>query len=181
MSNYIKLSNGLNIPVIGFGTYKTGSEEETIIAVKEALNNGYRQIDTASFYKNEVGIGKAIKESNVPREEIFLVSKVWNDDQGYENTIKSFNESLKRLDTDYLDLYLVHWPTKLNNETWKALETLYKEGKIKSIGVCNFKENHLEDLIKNAEIMPMVNQIEIHPKRTQKIWFLTVKVKTYRL
>ncbi len=96
MSNYIKLSNGLSMPVIGFGTYKTGSEEETIIAVKEALNNGYRQIDTASFYKNEVGIGKAIKESNVPREEIFLVSKVWNDDQGYENTIKSFNESLKR-------------------------------------------------------------------------------------
>lgn len=168
MNKYIKLSNGLNMPKIGFGTYKTGSDEETIISIKEALNNGYRQIDTASFYNNEVGIGKGIKESNVPRKEIFLVSKVWNDDQGYENTIKSFNESLKKLDTDYLDLYLVHWPTKLNNETWKALESLYKEGKVKSIGVCNFKENHLENLMKNAEIMPMVNQIEIHPKRTQK-------------
>ena len=168
MNKYIKLSNGIYMPKIGFGTYKTGNEKDTIIAIKEALNNGYRKIDTASFYCNEVGIGKAIKESHIPREEIFLVSKVWNDKHGYENTIKSFNESLKRLDTDYLDLYLIHWPTNLNTQTWRALEDLYKQGKVKSIGVCNFKENHLDDLIKNANIIPMVNQIEMHPKRTQK-------------
>lgn len=168
MKNYIELSNGIKMPIIGFGTYKTGSEEETVIAVKEALNSGYRQIDAASFYKNEEGVGKGIKESNVSRDDIFLVSKVWNDDQGYYNTIKSFNESLKKLDTDYLDLYLIHWPTKLNCETWRALEDLYKDGRVKSIGVCNFKKHHLEDLMEVAEIMPMVNQIEMHPYHTQK-------------
>lgn len=165
---YVVLSNGIKMPIVGFGTFKTGDEAETIDSVKSALQVGYRQIDAAAYYGNEEAVGKGLKESNVPREEIFLVSKLWNYDHGYDNTIKSFNESLKRLDVDYLDMYLIHWPNKLNLETWRAFEDLYEEGKIKAIGVCNFKENHLEELIKNSRIMPMVNQIEIHPHRSQK-------------
>lgn len=165
---YTILANGIKMPMVGFGTYKAGDENETIDSVKCALQAGYRQIDTAAFYGNEEAIGKALKESNVPREEIFLVTKLWNDDHGYYNTIKSFNESLKRLNVDYLDLYLIHWPNKLNTETWKAFEDLYEQGKVKAIGVCNFKKEHLDELMKNARIMPMVNQIEIHPHLSQK-------------
>ncbi len=157
------LSNGLKIPSIGFGTYKSGNDEETSEIIKNALNLGYKMIDTASFYNNEVGIGKGIKESGVNRDEIFLVTKLWNDDHGYDNTIKAFNKSLENLQVDYIDLYLVHWPNKLNAETWKAFEYLYESGKIKAIGVCNFKIDHLEELKKSAKIMPMVNQVEIHP------------------
>lgn len=157
------LSNGAKMPSIGFGTYKSGSEDETARAVKCALHIGYRQIDTASFYGNEVGVGNGIKESGVNREEIFLVTKLWNNDHGYEKTIKAFNESLKKLQVEYIDLYLIHWPNKLNSETWRAFEYLYEIGKVKAIGVCNFKIGHLEELRKSAKIMPMVNQIEIHP------------------
>lgn len=163
LKKIIKLSNGLNIPSIGFGTYKSGNEKETSEIIKNALKLGYKMIDTASFYNNEVAIGKGIKESGVNREEIFLVTKLWNDDHGYDNTIKAFNKSLENLQVDYIDLYLVHWPNKLNAETWKAFEDLYESGKIKAIGVCNFKIDHLEDLKKTAKIMPMVNQVEIHP------------------
>ena len=163
MDNYKILANGIKIPSIGFGTYKSGDESETIDVVKYALNKGYRQIDTAAFYGNEEAIGKGIKESSVKREDIFLVTKVWNDNHGYANTIKSFEESVKKLGVDYLDLLLVHWPTKLNNETWRAFEDLYELGKVRAIGVCNFKRGHLEELKKTARIMPMVNQIEIHP------------------
>lgn len=161
------LSNGVKMPAIGFGTYKSGSDEETAKIIKYALEVGYKQIDTASFYGNEVGIGNGIKESGVNREEIFLVTKLWNDDHGYDRTIKAFNESLKRLQVDYIDLYLIHWPNKLNAETWKAFEYLYKAGKVKSIGVCNFKIGHIEELKKTAEIMPMVNQVEIHPQSSK--------------
>lgn len=161
------LSNGVKMPSIGFGTYKSGSDEETAKIIKYALQTGYRQIDTASFYGNEIGIGNGIKESEVNREEIFLVTKLWNDDHGYDNTIKAFNKSLERLQVDYIDLYLIHWPNKLNLETWKAFEYLYKIGKVKSIGVCNFKIGHLEELKKNAEIITMVNQVEMHPQNSK--------------
>ncbi|WP_195517127.1 MULTISPECIES: aldo/keto reductase [Clostridia] len=165
--NFKVLSNGVKMPSIGFGTYKSGNDEETAKIVKYALKIGYRQIDTASFYGNEVGIGNGIKESGINREDIFLVTKLWNDDHGYDKTIEAFNKSLERLQVDYIDLYLVHWPNKLNSETWKAFEYLYKTGKVKSIGVCNFKVAHLEELKKTAQIMPMVNQIEIHPQSSK--------------
>lgn len=161
------LSNDVKIPLVGFGTYKSGNDEETARLVIKALNAGYRMIDTAYFYGNEVGIGKGIKDSEINREEIFLVTKLWNDDHGYEKTIEAFNKSLNNLQVDYIDLYLIHWPNKLNNETWKAFEYLYETGKVKAIGVCNFKVNHLEDLKKSAKIMPMINQVEIHPFSTK--------------
>ena len=165
--NFKLLSNGVKMPSIGFGTYKSGNDEETAKIVKYALEIGYRQIDTASFYGNEVGIGNGIKESGINREDIFLVTKLWNDDHGYDKTIEAFNKSLERLQFNYIDLYLVHWPNKLNTETWKAFEYLYRTGKVKAIGVCNFKIGHLEELKKTAEIMPMVNQIEIHPQSSK--------------
>ncbi len=161
------LSNGVKMPSIGFGTYKSGNDEETAKIIKYALNIGYREIDTASFYGNEVGIGNGIKESGINREDIFLVTKLWNDDHGYDKTIEAFNKSLEKLQVNYIDLYLIHWPNRLNSETWKAFEYLYKTGKVKSIGVCNFKIGHLEELKKTAKIMPMVNQIEIHPQSSK--------------
>ena len=165
---YKKLSNGLKIPSIGFGTYKLGDDEKVINAVDYALKVGYRHIDTAAFYGNEEAIGKALKKSNVKREDIFLATKLWNNCHGYENAMNAFNDSIKRLGVEYLDLYYIHWPNELNFETWKALEDLYYEGKVKAIGVCNFKIGHLEDLKKTARIMPMVNQVELHPGFTQK-------------
>ena len=161
------LSNGLKMPWLGFGTFKVPDGKVVEEAVKEALRLGYRHIDTAAIYKNEEGVGQAIKDSGVPREEIFLVSKVWNTDQGYESTLKAFETSLKKLQTDYLDLYLIHWPKTLNKETWKALEKLYKQGRVKAIGVSNFKLHHLEELLEDAEIIPMVNQVEFHPQFPQ--------------
>ena len=166
-NKYKVLSNGVKIPSVGFGTYKSGSDEESAKIIKNALSVGYRMIDTASFYGNEVGIGNGIKESGVNREEIFIVTKLWNDDHGYEKTIEAFNKSLERLQVDYIDLYLIHWPNELNAETWRAFEHLYKIGKVKAIGVCNFKVSHLEELKKTAKIMPMVNQVEIHPFSTK--------------
>lgn len=163
------LHNGVKMPWFGLGVYLSQEGQETINAVKEAIKAGYRSIDTAAFYKNEESVGQAIKEAGVPREELFITTKVWNTDQGYESTLAAFNESLKKLDLEYIDLYLVHWPVKEKyKETWKALETLYKEGKVKAIGVCNFQIHHLEDLLADAEIAPMVNQVECHPRLTQK-------------
>ncbi|MDQ2085052.1 aldo/keto reductase [Herbivorax sp. ANBcel31] len=155
------------MPLLGLGTYKLENNETTSDLIVKALDVGYRHIDTASAYGNEEAIGEGIKKSPVSRKNIFLVSKVANSDQGYDNTIKSFNESLKRLQTDYLDLYLIHWPKDLSNETWKAFEDLYKENKIRTIGVSNFLINHLEDLLLNAKITPMVNQVEFHPYLVQ--------------
>lgn len=166
-NNFRVLNNGVKMPSIGFGTYKSGNDEDTAKIVKYALETGYRQIDTASFYGNETGIGNGIKESKINREDIFLVTKLWNDDHGYENTMKAFNKSLERLQVEYIDLYLVHWPNKLNAETWRAFEDLYKSRKVKAIGVCNFKIGHLEELKKTAEIMPMVNQVELHPQNSK--------------
>lgn len=165
---YMELINEVKMPAIGIGTYKTGSDEETAHAVKFAIEAGYRHIDAAAFYGNEIGVGKGIKESGVKREDIFLVTKVWNDDHGYDKTMEAFNKSLERLQVEYLDLYLIHWPTKLNSETWRAFEELYESGKVRAIGVCNFKEGHLEELKESAKIMPMVNQMEVHPFNTRK-------------
>ena len=167
VEKFMLLSNGVKIPSIGFGTYKSGDDEETAKIIKNALNLGYKMIDTASFYNNEVGIGNGIKESDIDRKDIFIVTKLWNDDHGYDNTIEAFNKSLNNLQVDYIDLYLIHWPNKLNAETWIAFEHLYETGKVKAIGVCNFKVEHLEELKKTAKIMPMVNQVEIHPFSTK--------------
>ena len=168
LNEKVKLINNIEIPTIGFGTYKLGNEDQTIDSIKDALNLGYRHIDTASFYGNEKFIGKAINESKIKREDLFITTKLWQDSHGYDNTIKAFYDSIEKLGIDYLDLYLIHWPTKENSETWRALEDLYNEGKIKAIGVCNFKIGHLEELKKTARIMPMVNQIEVHPGYTKK-------------
>lgn len=167
----IKLNNGIYIPSIGFGTsLVTGDECTTII--KKAIEVGYRHIDTASAYENEVEIGNAIKQSKIDRKELFITSKVWKDAMGYENTLKSFENSLKRLDVEYIDLFLIHWPNnnneQINIETWKALEKLYKEKKVRAIGVSNFLKHHLEKLLKSCEIMPVINQIEFHPGLMRK-------------
>ncbi len=169
MKRYI-LANKTTIPEIGFGTSLIVGHE-CVKNIKQALKAGYRHIDTAAAYNNEKEIGKAIKESNISREEIFITSKVWKDSMGYENTIKSFENTLENLQLEYIDLFLIHWPCNknknLNFETWKAMEYLYEQGKVKAIGVSNFLKHHLEDLINNCKILPMVNQIEFHPGVTR--------------
>lgn len=162
-----ELSNGVKIPIIGFGTYKLENDESCNV-INEAINSGYRSIDTASFYNNEEGVGKGIKESGIPREELFVTTKVWTEDDRYEDTIEAFNKSLHKLGLDYIDLYLVHWPTENIKETWRAIEDLYKEKKVRAIGVCNCTVEQLEEIIGFSEINPMVNQVEIHPKRSEK-------------
>jgi methylglyoxal/glyoxal reductase len=165
------LNNGVKMPWLGFGVFKVQEGEEVVNSVKTALEVGYRAIDTAAIYGNEEGVGKAIAESNVPREELFVTTKVWNGDQGYESALAAFETSLNKLGLDYLDLYLIHWPVPskgLYLETWKALEKLYKDGRVRAIGVSNFNVNHLEDLLANCEIKPMVNQVEYHPVFNQK-------------
>lgn len=168
---YVKLNNGRYIPSIGFGTSLiTGNE--CIEVIKTAIEVGYKHIDTASAYENEVEIGKAIKQSKIDRKELFITSKVWKDCMGYDNTLKSFENTLKNLNLEYIDLFLIHWPKndndKLNLDTWKALEKLYKEGKVKTIGVSNFLKHHLEIILNNCDIVPAVNQIEFHPGLIRK-------------
>ncbi|KAF0816741.1 MULTISPECIES: aldo/keto reductase [unclassified Cytobacillus] len=168
LSSTAALANGVKMPRIGLGVFKVEKEEELITAVKSAIEIGYRSIDTASIYGNEEWVGEAIRQSGINREDIFVTSKVWNADQGYEATRKAFNSSLKKMGLEYLDLYLIHWPVEGKyTETWRALEDLYKEGKIKAIGVSNFQIHHLENLLETAEIKPMINQIELHPKLAQ--------------
>ena len=164
-----ELANGYKMPYLGLGVWKAEDGEEVINAVKWAIEAGYRHIDTAKAYDNEEGVGTGIKQSGVPREELFLTSKLWNSDQGYESTLKAFDATLKRLDTDYLDLYLIHWPVEGKyKDTWRAMEKLYKDGKIKAIGVSNFLEHQLKDLMQDAEITPMVDQLEFHPWLVQE-------------
>jgi diketogulonate reductase-like aldo/keto reductase len=171
MMKNLLLNDGNELPIIGFGTYKS-TEQEAIYAVRFALQNGYRLIDTAAFYFNEEAVGKGIKASGIPREEIIVTTKLWRDYLGYESTKKELEKSLKKLDLDYIDLYLIHWPANARNynnwqetnaDTWRAMEELQAEGKIKSIGVSNFWQEHLEALFQTAKVKPAVNQIEFHP------------------
>ncbi|MCM3568013.1 aldo/keto reductase [Neobacillus mesonae] len=163
------LHNGVKMPWFGLGVFKVQEGSEVIEAVRAALKNGYRSIDTASYYQNEEGVGLAIKESGIPREDLFITSKVWNSDHGYDSALQAYETSLKKLGLDYLDLYLIHWPGKNKfKETWKALEKLYKDGRVRAIGVSNFKVHHLQELMQDCEIKPMVNQVEYHPHLTQK-------------
>ncbi|MDX8360814.1 aldo/keto reductase [Cytobacillus sp. IB215316] len=169
ISSTVSLHNGIDMPWLGLGVYKTEDGKQVIDAVKAAIRAGYRSIDTAAIYKNEEGVGQAIKQSEIPREQLFITSKVWNSDQGFESTLRAFEESLARLNLDYLDLYLIHWPVEGKyKETWRALEQLYKDGKVRAIGVSNFHVHHLQDLLTEAEIKPMVNQVEFHPKLLQE-------------
>ena len=163
------LHNGVEMPYLGLGTYQSDNDQEVIDAVSYALQLGYRHIDTASVYGNEEGVGKGIVESGVNRGELFMVSKVWNADQGYESTRNAFDATLARLGLDYLDLYLIHWPVPGKyNETWRALEKLYADKRIRAIGVSNFMKHHLEDLSTTSEVVPMVNQMEFHPYVVQQ-------------
>jgi diketogulonate reductase-like aldo/keto reductase len=165
----VELKNGVPMPYFGLGVFLVHDGEEVKQAVKYALSAGYRHIDTASLYGNEHGVGQAIRESGVPRKDIFVTSKVWNSDQGYANTLRAFDVSMKLLGFEYLDLYLVHWPVKGKYiETWKALEQLYAEGRVRAIGVSNFLRHHLEDLLAHCKVVPMVNQMEFHPRLVQQ-------------
>lgn len=172
----IELNNGTYIPKIGFGTSLIEGQK-CIETIKNALQVGYRHIDTAAVYNNEKEIGQAIKESSINRKELFVTSKVWKDSMGYENTLKSFYSSLKNLDLEYIDLFLIHWPKnndiQTNIDTWRALEKIYRDGKAKAIGVSNFLKRHMEIIINNSNILPAVNQIEFHPGliRTETIEF----------
>jgi methylglyoxal/glyoxal reductase len=161
----ITLNNGVKMPMVGLGTYLSKDGNETYEAVLNALEAGYRLIDTAAFYKNESSVGQAIKDSGINRSEIFVTTKLWNTDHGYKQTKKAFDQSLRLLGLDYIDLYLIHWPTnyELVRESYKAMEDLYHEGKIKALGVSNFNIHHIDNLLEFATVKPMVNQVECHP------------------
>lgn len=170
------LNNGLQIPCIGFGTYKA-AEGEDVKVLKTAIEAGYRYFDTASFYGTEEFLGLAMKESGIAREEFFITSKMWKEEMGYENTLKAFEKSVSNLQSDYLDLYLIHWPKPspdyedwkvLDIETWKALEELYRQGKVKAIGLSNFLPHHIENILNSCTIEPAVNQLEFHPGYSQE-------------
>ncbi|MFD1737417.1 aldo/keto reductase [Bacillus salitolerans] len=167
--NEVTLNNGVKMPQLGFGVWQVEDEQAATI-VSKAIDVGYRSIDTAMIYKNECGVGEAIKNSSVPRENLFITTKVWNSDQGYDNTLRAFDESLEKLGLDYVDLYLVHWPTPQFNQyvnTYKALEKLYHDGKVRAIGVCNFEIEHLQRLLNECEVVPVLNQVECHPYLSQ--------------
>lgn len=177
LTDGFQLSNGVEIPCIGFGTWQAKDGETAENAVKAALASGYRHIDAAAIYRNEQSVGKAIRESEVARKDLFVTSKLWNDEHGYETTLRAFDQTIKDLGLEYLDLYLIHWPVpakfhdsweKSNAQTWKAFEKLYEEGMIRSIGISNFLPHHIEALKQTANIASMVNQIEYHPALMQK-------------
>lgn len=172
---YTVLSNGVKMPNLAFGTFKV-NEGDDVQIILDAIEAGYRHFDTAAFYNTEEALGKGLKKSGLPREEFFITTKVWKTCMGYEGAKKSFEESLEKLDMDYVDLLLIHWPRpdaesdwkKLDIETWKAFEEIYKEGRAKAIGVSNFLNHHMQNILDNCEIVPMVNQIEFHPGYIQK-------------
>ena len=171
-NNTIKLNNGIEMPQLGLGVFRVEDSSELINAIKVAIKNGYRSIDGAAIYGNEEAMGEGIRhgiqEAGITREELFITSKVWNADLGYESTIAAYETSLQKIGVDYLDLYLIHWPVEGKyKEAWKALEYLYEQGRVKAIGVCNFQVHHLEDLLKDANVKPVINQIELHPYLSQ--------------
>lgn len=170
------LSNGVKIPIVGFGTWQTPDGDVAKSSVEAALKAGYRHIDTAAAYGNEESVGAGIKASGVARDDLFLTTKLWNEDHGYDNTMKAIDTSLTKLGVDYVDLYLIHWPNPVkyrddwqhvNAETWRAMEDILKAGKARAIGVSNFREHHLEELYKTATVKPMVNQILLNPSDAQ--------------
>ncbi|MET9592894.1 aldo/keto reductase [Streptomyces sp. NPDC006516] len=161
----VALNNGVTIPQLGFGVFQI-PDDETAAAVSSALEAGYRSIDTAAVYGNETGVGRALAESGLPREELFITTKLWNADQGYDSTLAAFDASLARLGLDHVDLYLIHWPTPerdLYTDTWRALEKLLADGRIRAAGVSNFQPAHLRRLREESSLVPAVNQIELHP------------------
>ena len=163
-----QLANGIEMPRLGLGVYKMTEPDVAIHAINSALDYGYRHIDTASLYANEKEVGEAVRASNVPRKDIFITTKVWNSDQGYDQTLRAFEKSLKLLEMDYVDLYLTHWPVKETYiDTYRAIERLYDEKLIRATGVANHHEHHLEAIAVKANVKPMVNQIECHPRLTQ--------------
>ncbi|WP_252313107.1 aldo/keto reductase [Sinobaca sp. H24] len=167
---HVTLNNKLKMPQLGFGVWQV-EDDEAASAVEKAIQTGYRSIDTAMIYKNENGVGRGIKNSGINREDLFITTKVWNADQGYDNTIRAFDESLERLGMDYVDLYLIHWPTPEFDDyvdTYKAMEKLYNDGKVKAIGVCNFDVDHLQRILDECNVKPVLNQIECHPYLAQK-------------
>ncbi|MCL1934901.1 MAG: aldo/keto reductase [Defluviitaleaceae bacterium] len=166
---HIEANNGIKIPMLGYGVFLVKDGEECYNSVRTALEIGYRHIDTASIYKNEESVGKAIKDSGIPREEIFLTTKVWNEVQRSGDVATAFENSLKLLDTDYIDLYLIHWPVPTKYvDTWLTLEKIYQDKKVKAIGVSNFHIHHLEEIKKVWNVVPVMNQIELHPELSQK-------------
>jgi diketogulonate reductase-like aldo/keto reductase len=176
LSDGFTLSNGVKIPCIGFGTWQASEGEAAFSSVKAAIEAGYRHIDTATAYGNEESVGRAVRESGVPRNEIFLTTKLWNTEHGYDAAMRAYEKSAKKLGTDYFDLYLIHWPNpakfrnnwqEANAETWKAFEELYRAGKLRAIGVSNFHQRHIEPLLETAVIVPQVNQIRLCPGCTQ--------------
>jgi diketogulonate reductase-like aldo/keto reductase len=161
----LKLNSGQAIPAIGFGTWQL-SPDQAKESVLSALETGYRLIDTAKIYRNEQAVGEALKQSGVPREDIFITTKLWNSDQGFDSTLKAFDDSLGKLRLEYLDLYLIHWPgegPQKRHDSWRAMEKLQKQGRVKAIGVSNFTIRHLKELIEASDTIPAVNQIEFHP------------------
>lgn len=168
--SWIVLNNGVKMPQFGLGVWQTENGQQVIDAVKAAVAAGYRAIDTAAAYENESGVGQGIKECGVPREELFITSKLWNSDQGYDNTLRAFDKTMDLLGLEVLDLYLIHWPCPDNDkyvDTWKAFEKLYKDGRVRAIGLSNFMQAHVQKLLDICEIKPMVDQIECHPFLTQ--------------
>lgn len=158
----LTLYNGVRMPIVGFGTYRITDRQEMSRSVALAYQSGYRLFDTASFYKNEELLGRAIEEQGIDRTELFLTSKVWYTDRSYQRCIDSFERSLEALRTDYLDLYLIHWPSEENERTWMALQRLYAEGRVRAIGVSNFSIEQIEPLVRSSHMKPMVNQVELH-------------------
>ncbi|MEK3916203.1 aldo/keto reductase [Paenibacillus sp. FSL H7-0331] len=167
MNKAIEAVNGYKIPQVGFGVYKIKNGKEFEMAIHEAIRVGYRHFDTAKIYGNEEELGRELQNSGIPREQFFITSKVWTTDLGYEATKKAFEQTCKKLNVTYLDMYLIHFAGPHYLEAWKAMEELYSEGKIKVIGVANFEIHHLENVMKHSRIQPMINQIETHPEFPQ--------------
>ena len=164
INSSIVLNNGVKIPILGLGVYQAEKGGETVQAVRTALDVGYRHIDTARIYENEGDVGRAVRESGLPREEVFVTTKLWNDDHGYDSTIEAFDESRRRLGFDYIDLYLIHWPVEgLRLESWRAMERLLERGLCRAIGVSNYTVKHLQELLAASSVIPAVNQIELSP------------------
>ncbi len=169
LSSRVRLNNGVEMPWLGLGVFQSVPGQETEQAVRWALELGYRHVDTAAFYDNEQDVGRALKDSGLARESVFITTKVWNADQGYESTLRAFDRSRRKLGLDVLDLYLIHWPVKGQiQDTWRALEKLYSQGKARAIGVSNFLVHHLQELAQAATVKPTVNQVEFHPFLVQQ-------------